>query len=64
MQGLEQAWTALGSKKALARALNISPSTISMWLKRQSIPLHQVKRIEQASGVPREVLCPELFDRS
>ena len=64
MQGLEEAWNVLGSKKALAKALNISPSTISMWLKRQSIPPHQVKRIEKVSGVPREILSPELFDRS
>ena len=61
MQGLERAWKALGSRGALAKALSISPSTISMWQTRGRIPSDQVLKVEQISGIPREQLRPDLY---
>ena len=42
---LEQLTQIVGSKSALADALGVSPSTLSQWLKRESIPLYGLRLI-------------------
>lgn len=65
MQGLERAWTALGGKGKLAKALSVSPTTISNWIARGEIPRGQVVKVETVSGVPRAQLHPDFsFKRS
>lgn len=62
MTGLELAWKAMGSRTALAKAVGVSPSTITMWQVRGRIPAEKVVRVERASGVPRHQLRPDLYE--
>ena len=56
--GLSRAIRAAGSQGALARLIGLSPSVVSRW---KRIPAHQLVAVERASGVPREMLRPELY---
>lgn len=61
MEALERACKVVGTKKKLATAISVDPSTISVWLKRKRIPAEQVLKIERASGVSRHELRPDLY---
>jgi DNA-binding transcriptional regulator YdaS (Cro superfamily) len=58
--GLKAALDAAGSVQALARILRLTPTTIYQW--RQRIPAERIIQIEEATGVPRNVLRPDLYD--
>jgi DNA-binding transcriptional regulator YdaS (Cro superfamily) len=47
-----------GGHRALGRALGISHQAISRWKK---VPSSRVLEIERLSGVPRELLRPDLY---
>lgn len=47
-----------GRRSALAKALGISPSAISMWV---SVPSERVLDIERLTGVSRHELRPDIF---
>lgn len=49
-----------GSQSALARLLNVSQPTVFYWLYRYCPP-EQAIRIEAATGVKRELICPQIF---
>lgn len=57
-QGLTKAIEAAGSRSELARRLGISQQAVSQW---RTIPLRQIVAVEQATGVPREELRPDLY---
>ena len=56
--GLEEAIKAVGGVGALARALGISQPSVSNW---QRIPPERVIAVEQATGVGRHLLRPDLY---
>jgi DNA-binding transcriptional regulator YdaS (Cro superfamily) len=56
--GLTKAIKAAGGLSSLARLLDITPQSIIKWTK---IPRKRIVSIEQLTGVPRELLAPELY---
>ncbi|CAN1538673.1 TorD Uncharacterized component of anaerobic dehydrogenases [Rhabdaerophilaceae bacterium] len=56
--GLQQAIRAVGGISSLARALGVSQPAISGWSR---IPAERVSAVESVSGVPRQVLRPDLY---
>lgn len=48
-----------GSVKALGEVLRIAPQTISQWT---MIPAKHVPALSQATGIPRHVLRPDLWE--
>lgn len=60
LTGLAAAVHAAGGTKAdLAKKLGLTRARISQW--RDEIPVYWILRVEQATGVHRSVLCPNLF---
>lgn len=57
-QGLTEAIAAAGGIGAIARICGIAPQAVSQW---ETIPHTRVLSIERATGVPREVLRPDLY---
>lgn len=57
---LQKAIDALGSARALAAVLRISPQALSQW---KEIPIGRVVAIEGATGIPRHELRPDIFQR-
>jgi DNA-binding transcriptional regulator YdaS (Cro superfamily) len=55
--GLQTAIKAAGTGKELARRLGVSPALVSLWPR---IPAERVVDVEQATGVPRHLLRPDL----
>jgi DNA-binding transcriptional regulator YdaS (Cro superfamily) len=58
--GLQAAIDAVGGLRALARLLGISASAIAQW---RRVPAHRIVEIELGTGVPREILRPDLYRR-
>lgn len=56
--GLARAIKRAGSMGKLGRMLGISQQAISQW---QQVPARHVIAIERGTGVPREVLRPDLY---
>lgn len=56
--GLEEAIRACGGVSELARRLGISQPSVSHW---QRVPAERVLMVEQASGVSRTILRPDLY---
>lgn len=59
--GLDKAIEAAGGVRALARGLGISQPAISGW---KRIPSDRVVAVENATGVPRAQLRPDLYDKA
>jgi DNA-binding transcriptional regulator YdaS (Cro superfamily) len=57
-KGLETAIKKAGGVRALARLLGINASAISRWTE---VPARHIISIERLTGVPREVLRPDLY---
>ena len=60
-RGLAKAVKAVKSKSALARMLDVERATISAWYR---IPEGWVAKVEQATGVPRHELRPDLYSEN
>lgn len=62
-EALQRACEAAGGQKALADRINTSQSQIWYWLKRskKGVPGEFVLPIEQATGVPRHELRPDIY---
>jgi DNA-binding transcriptional regulator YdaS (Cro superfamily) len=58
--GLKLAIKAAGTEADLARKLHITPQAINKWA---DIPLERVLQVERATGVPREKLAPQMYER-
>jgi len=56
--GLKRAVKAAGSVHALARLLGISHNSILKW---RRIPATRIVKIEQVTGIGRELLRPDLY---
>jgi DNA-binding transcriptional regulator YdaS (Cro superfamily) len=56
--GLKQAISVAGSIGKLGRILGISQQAISKW---RWVPARHIIAVERATGVPREVLRPDLY---
>lgn len=61
---LKAAIRSAGSQSALARIIGTRQSTISTWLKRnKALPSEHVLRVEEATGISRHDLRPDLYPR-
>ena len=56
--GLQQAIRAVGGVSELARRIGVSQPSVSNWTR---VPSERVVSVEAATGVPRQVLCPDLY---
>jgi DNA-binding transcriptional regulator YdaS (Cro superfamily) len=57
-RGLRKAVAAMGNKRRLALALRVSEQAVGQW---DWVPAKRVLDVERVSGVPREVLRPDLY---
>lgn len=48
------------SQSAFARRMNVSQPAVYHWLRVRCPPLQAI-RIERVTGVPKELICPEIF---
>lgn len=54
---------AVGSQAALARLLNVPKQTVNTWVQARCIPRDRLPGIAKLTGLPLEVLAPDLFRR-
>jgi DNA-binding transcriptional regulator YdaS (Cro superfamily) len=59
--GLKMAIKAAGGTRRLAALLGISPAAIAQW---NRIPAERIIQIERTTGVPRNLLRPDLYRES
>lgn len=59
-EGLRAAIRVAGNRSQLASMLGLSRQAVSRWYE---IPIRQVLAVERATGIPREVLRPDLYRR-
>ncbi len=62
-EAFREAWQIAGSKTALAGMIGVASSALSMWETRGQVPLKQAILIEQAVGVKRHRLRPDIWPR-
>lgn len=63
-RAIYRAIDACGGNTAMARAIGAnSPAVVSMWAHRGNIPARWVIAVEQASGVSRHDLRPDIYPR-
>jgi len=58
---LKNAIAIAGAQTTLAKAINCNQQNISLWLKTGKISPHKVIAIEQATGVSRTELRPDIY---
>lgn len=58
---LERAIDAAGSQQALADLLGIKPPSIHEWRKRGKVPAERVLAVEEATGISRYDLRPDVY---
>jgi DNA-binding transcriptional regulator YdaS (Cro superfamily) len=49
------------NQSELARRLNITPQSVQSWVDKGSVPLGRVLEVENATGVPRHIISPDLY---
>lgn len=64
LKPLQRAIAIAGGQRALAREIGKTQGHISKWLERRYLPAEVVLKIEQATGVPRHDLRPDLYPQS
>ncbi|UMY63911.1 transcriptional regulator [Pseudomonas sp. LS.1a] len=52
---------AAGGQSKLARLLNIKPQAVQHWCTTGKIPAERVLSVEEATGIPRHELRPDLY---
>lgn len=60
MEGMALLRAQRGLMARVAKALDVTPGAVAQWKK---IPAERVVEIEQASGIPRQKLRPDLFEQ-
>lgn len=60
-KALHRAIKTAGSMRELGEAIGCTTSQVSMWKYRNNIPPQYVLKIEQATGVPRHLLRPDIY---
>lgn len=65
-KALERACEAAGGQKSLADRIGTTQSQVWYWLKRskRGVPAEFAAKIEEATGVPRSELRPDLWPES
>jgi DNA-binding transcriptional regulator YdaS (Cro superfamily) len=58
---LHEAIEKFGSKAALAKALRVTRSAVSHWVKGGELPVKRVLEIERLTGISRHKLRPDIF---
>lgn len=58
--GLQRAIAKMGSANALAMALGMTSASLSEWWR---IPSHRILQVEKITGISREELRPDLYDK-
>lgn len=56
-----RAAVAAGGQSALARALGCTPQNVQRWCATGRVPAERVLTVEQATGVSRHELRPDLY---
>ncbi|WP_424799891.1 transcriptional regulator [Pseudomonas sp.] len=64
IDAMASATKAIGSQTALARALGCTPQNVQWMCSTGSIPAKHVLKIEEATGVSRHRLRPDLYPES
>lgn len=59
--GVDLAIKAVGTAKALATPLGVSPQAVGKWLKEGVVPPERVLDVERLSGVPCYLLNPIIY---
>jgi DNA-binding transcriptional regulator YdaS (Cro superfamily) len=59
-EGLRKAIEVAGSLRRLAMLLGITPAALLEWWR---VPAHRILQVEAVTGIPREQLRPDLYDR-
>lgn len=57
-KGLRAALRAAGSTRRLGAALGISGQAVARWVR---VPAERVVEVEEVTGIPREMLRPDLY---
>lgn len=57
-EGLRLAIERAGGVRVLARMVGVSHAAISQWAR---VPVDRLKRVSEITGIPREVLRPDIF---
>lgn len=52
----------IGNLTKVAELCHVAPSTVHYWRLKGKVPAEHVVTLETASGVPRNVLRPDLFE--
>lgn len=58
---IQVAVSRMGSQTALARAVNVTPQAVQMWVKLGRVSINKLVEVERVSGVSRQQLRPDLF---
>lgn len=61
VDALKRAIEVAGSQSALAAAIGKTQGHVTKWLQRQRVPAEVVLRIEEATGISRHELRPDIF---
>lgn len=61
MTGMDLIRAQRGLQTKIAKALGILPSAVCQW---RAIPAERVVDVERVTGIPRELLRPDLFRSS
>ena len=64
MNPVELALQSLGcTQSELARRLGVGRAVVHAWKVREAIPVREVRRVSEVSGVPAHLLCPKFFPK-
>lgn len=61
MSAIDHAIQQAGGASRLASILGVTPQAVSNWKARESVPPEQVLAIENATGISRHDLRPDVF---
>lgn len=61
---LSKAVEGAGGQSEVARKIGVTSQAVSKWCAAGEVPLKRLIAFEQATGVPREDLYPELFQKT
>lgn len=61
MNAIERAVEAAGGQQKLAEAIGVKYQAVQKWLRNRKLPAERVIAVEEATGVPRGDLRPDLY---
>lgn len=63
MEAIQRAIEAAGGQQALAEKIGVRYQAVQKWLRFKRVPAERVLAIEEATGVSRSDLRPDLYPR-